>query len=127
MFDALDELTREDVCIKSADKGSGVVIMNKEHYISSMKTMLSDPATYEQVAIDCTTLVDKVEKFTKRWSTILTKEETACITKQQANISEIYGLPKIHKSKILLEAASTAGPPLQSSTAWNRRILNSDQ
>lgn len=108
MYEALHQLTLEDVCIKAADKGSGVVIMNKAYYVSSMEHMLSDKNTYEEVTMDCTTLVDKVEKFAKKWSHILTKDETAAITRQQADISEIYGLPKIHKSRTLLEAASNA-------------------
>ena len=109
-YEALKNLVDNDeILIKSADKGSGVVIMDKEYYNEGIQKLLSDTKTYQPVDnMDLTILVDKVDKFVKSWSSVLTKEEKAALTKQQSSIATFYGLPKIHKSKILADAALTS-------------------
>ena len=109
-YEALKNLVDNDeILIKSADKGSGVVIMDKEYYNEGIQKLLSDTKTYQPVDnMDLTILVDKVDKFVKSWSSVLTKEEKAALTKQQSSIASFYGLPKIHKSKILADAALTS-------------------
>ena len=68
-YEALKNLVDNDeILIKSADKGSGVVIMDKEYYNEGIQKLLSDTKTYQPVDnMDLTILVDKVDKFVKSW------------------------------------------------------------
>ena len=105
LYNALSTLKSTNIIIKEADKGSGVVLMEREFYVQSINTMLQDTAIYEGAAITCTMLADDVEKFTKQWKHILLTEEVKIINNHASSIASIYGLPKIHKSAILMEAS----------------------
>lgn len=54
---ALDELMHaEDLVIKTADKGVGIVLQSKSDYIREADRLLSDQATYIKLGKDPTTL-----------------------------------------------------------------------
>ena len=100
-YEALKMLISSDLCIKEADKGSGVVLMDLKFYQECIISMLNDRNTYEISDMDCGTLVKKVTKFVNTWSSVLNKEEILAVTKSEAYSATIYGLPKIHKSSII--------------------------
>ena len=113
-YSALKNLNNlDDIIIKEADKGSGIVIMDSSYYLSNIESMLNT-TTYEEVTdIDCTALVNKVKRFASSFSNILTKEELEAITKQESYFADFYGMPKIHKSetiKLVIEQQSVSEP-----------------
>ncbi len=91
--------------IKEADKGSGIVIMEKGFYVNAINEMLEDTSTYEIVHnMTCTKLIDRVKKFNKKWESILNQEEMKAIIEHDSSLATFYGLPKIHKSALIREA-----------------------
>ena len=106
LYEALKRVkSNEDYIIKEADKGSGVVIMNRDYYINAIDTMLRDTTTYETIDdMTCTKLTDIVKKFNKKWESVLTADEVKAINENPSSLATFYGLPKIHKSREILEA-----------------------
>ena len=106
LYEALKRLKQnDDIVIKEADKGSGVIMMDKNYYIRAIDNMLLDTATYETVEdMSCTKLIDIVKKFNKKWDSILTVDERKAINECPSSLATFYGLPKIHKSAQILEA-----------------------
>ena len=91
-----------DIVIKPADKGSAVVIQNKEDYIKEGLRQLNDQNFYQEVPDDLTgTHNEHVQQLIQN---LLLKEE---ITEKCADYlhiekprtSQLYLLPKIHKNK----------------------------
>ena len=66
--------------------------------------MLLDIATYETKDMDCGTLTGMVENFVTKWGHIFTKTEKDAILKEDSAMASFYGLPKIHKSKLIQDA-----------------------
>ena len=98
IINKLDELT-----IKEADKGSGIVIMPKNFYDRKIKDMLQD-TTYEETDMDCSSLVKLTKAFANKYKNSFTKKEFEAITKQESYLATFYGLPKIHKSSMIQQA-----------------------
>ena len=102
-YDSLKALSeRTDIVIKPADKGGGIVILNKSDYIqegtrqltntSFYKPLDKDP-TLEHQAIINTTLHDLVELRK------LHPKHSKALTVARATPGRFYMLPKIHKKK----------------------------
>ena len=51
---ALHSLQRSDIVIKPADKGSAVVVMDRDHYVSEAERQLNDSTYYELLDHDPT-------------------------------------------------------------------------
>lgn len=91
------------IVIKEADKGGSVVIMNTEYYAEKMKSMLQDSNTYKEV------VNDDHRKITNKISSLLDKESNipkdVCkyLTQFTVKSANIYGLPKIHKCRTILQ------------------------
>ncbi|KAH3690080.1 hypothetical protein DPMN_193042 [Dreissena polymorpha] len=63
---ALEELFNDDeIVIRPADKGSGIVVMDSTDYIKKLKGAISDSGTYVEVTDDKTKSVQNNVK--KRW------------------------------------------------------------
>ena len=93
------------IVIKEADKGGAVVVMNKTHYYSMVVKILQDEVTYKKTNEYCDKKVFKdLEKLVAKFSNCLLKEEQDFLTKFTFSTSNFYGLPKVHKSKIIQEA-----------------------
>ena len=105
LYSTLNDLRSNDnIVIKTADKGSGVVIMDFKFYDTKIKSMLCSK-TYElSNHIDCTLLQKKVRSFANKHKSQLTDKEYEAITKQESYLAEYYGLPKIHKSAQIKQA-----------------------
>ena len=101
-LEAIKSLKENDsIVIKEADKGGAVVVMNKTHYYSVVVKILQDEVTNEC----CDKKVFKdLEKLVAKFSNCLLKEEQDFLTKFSFSTSNFYGLPKVHKSKIIQEA-----------------------
>ena len=82
-----------------------VVVMNKTHYYSMVLKILQDEETFKKNNDNCGRKVFKdLEKLVARFSNCLLKEEQDFLIKFSFSTSNFYGLPKVHKSKIIQEA-----------------------
>ena len=102
----MTDLNNSDIVIKPADKGSSIVIMNSEYYRD--KLVLADhlhSSSYEKVNADSDdNVVEELNELVRKHSTCLTEKETAYIKDEEWRTSEFYVLPKVHKSKSIIEA-----------------------
>ena len=102
-WESLEELSKDDsIIIKEADKGSTVVVMDKQDYkemvlnILKDKTFYSLESNYKQYKI-----LAELQKLVEQFRNSFTDKEREYITKFQCKTSNFYGLPKIHKSKAI--------------------------
>lgn len=94
---------RKKIIIRTADKGGGVVIMDKTYYHSQLQTILNDKITYQHLKGDPTkryredlhNLVDF-----GYYMQVLTKKEKLYLCPSFNRIPTIYTVPKIHKDPI---------------------------
>ena len=100
---AIDRLAKDtSIVIKEADKGGGVVIMNKEFYKTKLLEMLEDKSFYKQ--IENQTTKETMKKLKKKVVSLLkeiTRNERNYLLDFECKSSMFYGLPKIHKSKLI--------------------------
>ena len=103
---SLQEIIDNDkIIIKEADKGSAVVVMDTEYYRNKIQEMLNDQNNYKQIdENNDTNIISKIKTLCQRYDNILTKHEIEYLTKFDVKTSNYYGLPKIHKSKLIKEA-----------------------
>ena len=105
-WEAIKSLKENDsIVIKEADKSGVVVVMNKTHYCSMVVKILQDKVTYNKTNEYCNKKVFKdLEKLVAKFNNCLLKEEQDFLTKFSFSTSDFYGLPMVHKSKIIQEA-----------------------
>ena len=97
---ALEDLrSYDDIVIKQADKGSAVVVMDKERYVAEATRQLGDSAVY--VSLDPTGfIIEKVnEKLNKAYSDGHISDKTLeyLLVNGGARVGRFYLLPKLHK------------------------------
>ena len=97
-----------DLLYFKADKGSGVVFLDPEHYVNLVMDKLNSP-NFEKLVrnIDYFTMV-KLNSLVRRYSTMLTPNEKRAITGFDYKSTNIYAMPKIHKSQLIKEAIKTS-------------------
>ena len=71
-----------------------VVITNTKHYLKMISDHLNDETIYKMVEANCDAKVMKG----------IAKNEKEYLTSFSCNTSNFYGLPKIHKSKLIQNA-----------------------
>ena len=106
---ALAELKRNsNIVIKPADKGSSIVVMNTQYYRDKLVLgdhLLTD--SYKKVNQDRDdTVMVQVKELVERHSACLTKKEKEYMINEEWQTSEMYVLPKVHKSRSIIEAIS---------------------
>ena len=95
----------KDIIIKEADKGGAVVIMNTKHYLKMTSDQLNDKTTYKMVESNCDAKIMKgTAKIIEKYKDNLTRREREYLLGFSLNTSNFYGLPKIHKSKLIQNA-----------------------
>ena len=99
---ALRELSKNtDKVFKKADKGSAVVIMNRDDYVAEGMSQLSNPAFYKEVKHDLTEKHNKIVTdhlhFYKDRGDISEKTYDYLVN-DMPRTSKFYMLPKIHKN-----------------------------
>ena len=97
-----------NIIIKEADKGGIVVIMDKNYYVHKINSTLSDLNYYQPSNIAEENNTIQLIKTHINSATNLTEQEKDYITNFSPKHSNLYGLPKIHKSKIIQDAISTS-------------------
>ena len=89
----------KNLVVKESDKGGACVVMNSEFYGRKMRQILEDETTYKKLNknIDKEVL-KKIEDLTAMHDKELTKKEVKYLTNFDYKTSQLYGLPKVHKS-----------------------------
>ena len=90
-----------DIVIKPADKGSAVVVLDKEHFISEAERQLGDRQFCKPLDYDPT--LEFQSKVTKTLNKVLnlgyiSKENSDYLSVPQPKAGRFYLLPKIHKT-----------------------------
>ena len=87
------------IVIKSADKGSAVVVWDREDYIKEAEKQLGDEQVYEEVSNDAAPLLktinEVIAKIRKRGD--LKRDNLDCFIMKDPKFARFYLLPKIHK------------------------------
>ena len=93
----------KNIIICRPDKGRGVVILDKEDYVTKMNTILNDHATFEKLSHldplkNNLLLEDKVNRFLKKLINdgYITENEYRNLYSTGSNPGVMYGLPKVH-------------------------------
>ena len=92
----------KDIAINDADKGGTVVIMNTKHYLKMISDNLNDETIYKMVEANYNAKVMKrIASIIEKYKDNLTKKEKEYLTSFSYNTSNFYGLPKLHKTKLI--------------------------
>ena len=76
--------------------------MNKDFYCKNILVMLEDASTYKETSVNPDMKIMKeLKKLVDREDTGLPKAELDFILNFETSTSNLYGLPKIHKSKLI--------------------------
>ena len=108
-YSALQSLKEnQDIVFKTADKGGGWVIMDKNYYREKIVKdhLLSN--VYKEVSLDSDKKVfKKLKEHIKKYESILTKKEIDYLINFKFSSSQFYCLPKVHKSEIIKNVMNT--------------------
>ena len=86
------------IVIKSADKGSAVVVWDREDYIKEAEKQLGDEQVYEEVSNDAAPLLKTInEVIAKTRKLGVLKRDTLDYFIKESKFARFYLLPKIHK------------------------------
>ena len=93
------------IIIKPADKGGAVVVLSTEHYKTMIMQHLDDASTYKKLDLNIDMKIHKnLKKLLHKYNKCFTESEQKFLNEKSFETSNFYGLPKIHKSKVI-EAA----------------------
>ena len=99
--------SRHNVLFYKADKGSGICLLNPEFYkLKMLEILQTDKYQVLHRNIDYFVML-KLQTFVKKFP-FLSNSEKRGITNFDYKSTNIYALPKIHKSKLVLDAIKTA-------------------
>ena len=95
-----------DLTIKPADKGGGLVLMDKWYYWDSLVIKGNlDSNVYQEVPLDSYKKVfENLKSLAEKYKSNLTKREVDYLTNFKRQSSNIYCSPKLHKCKTIQEA-----------------------
>ena len=91
-----------DIIIKKADKGSSIVVMNKNDYIQEGMRQLSDQNYYVEVPNDLSGKHHKeIQSLIAKYESNgdISKDIAKCLKNKEPKTASFYLLPKIHKVK----------------------------
>ncbi|XP_076036062.1 uncharacterized protein LOC143022012 [Oratosquilla oratoria] len=100
---ALEDLSRRtDILITQADKGGGIVVMNKSSYVEKMHELLNDENTYKKMPTGFAQ--QEADEFKKKARKILSRtkkgKEKLGLLEEAPRPPRMRGIPKIHKAGI---------------------------
>ena len=94
----------EDSIVSRPDKGNGVVIVDKDRYVSSMLSLISDQSKFEQINTDvkkyASKVEDKVNSFLCKLKSLnsLSADVYKKLLVSSSGPGILYGLPKVEKT-----------------------------
>ena len=93
------------IIIKPADKGDTVVLLSTEYYKTMIMQHLDHASTYKKLDLNIDMKIHKnLKKLLHKYSKCFAESEQKFLNEKSFQTSNFYGLPKIHKSKVI-EAA----------------------
>ncbi|CAJ0935795.1 unnamed protein product [Ranitomeya imitator] len=102
--DAIDSLrSNKKLVVKPADKGSAVVVMDRQYYVDEIRSQLGDSDTYLQIPHDPTSDITKKNCILSlRFCTlgVIDKKLGEFLVNSYPVCPVLYTLPKIHKNLI---------------------------
>ena len=105
-WNAIIQLKNDNsLVIKEGDKGGACVIMESDYYKDKVMLLLSDETTYKKIENENLEekILIKIKRLTRRHEDELTKKEVDYLTNFDYKPSNVYGLPKVHKCKEVLD------------------------
>ena len=91
---------RCEIVIKPADKGAITVIMDPDYYLEMCLRHLNDTNYYTRVDEDPShSVFNRVVSFANKYKDMLTQNEYNYLLHTKYKMSNIYMLPKLHKSR----------------------------
>ena len=105
-WSAIIQLKKDNnLVIKEGDKGGACVIMDSDYYKDEITAILNDQMTYKEIGnanIEKEILL-KIKRLIRKYEGDLTEKEADYLTNFDHKPSNIYGLPKVHKCKEILD------------------------
>ena len=126
--------TNNAIIISRPDKGSGVVVLDRNDYVNKMLVILEDRSKFRQlgpaVTFDYTLKIEQA--FQKRINAMLSDKKNPIskavydeIYPSKCQRSKMYGLPKTHKPDVPVRPVlSMIGSPQHSLAKWLVRVLD---
>ena len=106
--EAIQRLIRdESIVIRPADKGSGIVILDTDDYLSKLEQKVHDDATYKSITGDKTSQVGKqVQKLVSglHQKGFIGRHQRAYLIPARPQPGQLQGNPKLHKPGAPLRA-----------------------
>ena len=99
------KIENKEIIVKPAEKGSFIIIMSPDYYWNICQAQVSDTLFY-RILNDAGPLNIVQQRFTQfadKWKPMLTLKDYNYLTKTKHKISNLYMLPKLHKSKQINE------------------------
>ena len=99
----------KNIIIQKSDEGNSVVLMNRDHYINQMETLISDPAKFQKLLVpeikDYKFMVYEKRLVHNILDTLYDKNAITCdiktiLTLDGPNPARLYGLQKIHNALV---------------------------
>ena len=92
----------QNLVIKKGDKGGACVVMDSEFYHRKMFELVNNKNTYQELNGNIDKKINKkITNLTEKYHEQLAQKETDYLTKFKYKTSQLYGLPKVHKSNII--------------------------
>ena len=92
-----------------ADKGTSVVLLDKDYYKEKVMEKLNSP-NYVKLQNNEDYIINlKLQRFVNKYKSCLTNNEKRAITNFDYCSTNIYALPKIHKSGLIKESLQKCG------------------
>ena len=89
----------KNLVVKESDKGGACVVMDSEFYGRKMRQILEDETTYKKLDKNIDKeILKKIEDLPAMHDKELTKKEVKYLTNFNYKTSQLYSLPKVHKS-----------------------------
>ena len=87
------------IVIKEADKGSAVVVWDRDDYIKEANSQLQDPKVYEETSLDSQSLSDAIFHILSKMKSKeeITDKNIQYFMINNPQLARFYLLPKIHK------------------------------
>lgn len=100
---AINTLANDNsIVIKQADKGGAFVIMDTDFYTDKMEEHVHDRSTYTPLLSNQDDeVMGKIKRLTDKYHNNLTEKEIDYLLNFETKTSNLYGLPKVHKSNVI--------------------------
>ena len=97
-------MNQPNIVIKEADKAEAVTVLSKNHYRAMIYEHLSNQNTYQKLdKLFRPHYYEKLKKLLKKHKSTFSDKEFKYLNETDYyNTSNFYGLPKIHKSQLLM-------------------------